>query len=318
VETIISAIVCTRNRGQLVEKAAASLLEQTLDKNLYEILIVDNNSSDDTKKIIKKLARNHKNLSYVFEPTLGIAAARNKGWPMAKGKYIAWLDDDAIASPNWLEMIVKRFDSLDETVGDVGGKIDPIWDVTPPSWLTPGMKRSLTILDWSDDPHVLKENEWLAAANIAHRKSMLERLQGFNPNLGRKGDVLLCSLENYIGMQMKKLGFKSFYDPAIHVWHFIPRERLQKEWFYKRSYWQGVSEAIIKIDIDQMSEEDRLNAAANFASKDLNPNGWLNHMLNETSEAPDVERKIWAFKKSGYMYGLLKGKGAGAHGTKIS
>lgn len=305
---IISAIICTRNRQHLAEKAVESLLEQTLDREQYEILVVDNHSTDDTKKIMKKMARNHANLTYVFESTLGIAAARNKGWPLAKGRYIAWLDDDAVASPNWLEMIVKRFESLDETVGDVGGKIDPIWEVPPPTWLTPGMKRSLTILDWSDTPHVLKNNEWLAAANIAHRKSVIRKLGGFNPRLGRKGDVLLCSLENYIAMQMKNIGLKSFYDPEIHVRHFIPKERLKKEWFYKRSFWQGVSEAIIKIDLEQLNAEQRLQAAAKYANKQFNPDGWLRHMLTETEAADDVERKIWAIKRSGYMYGLLRSK----------
>ncbi len=311
-DIIISAIICTRNRQHLLEKAVESLIGQTLDKNLYEILVVDNNSTDNTGKAVKKLSKNQPNLIYVFEPELGIAAARNKGWPMAKGKYIAWLDDDAVASPNWLEMIVKRFDGLDETIGDLGGKIDPIWEVPPPPWLTPGMKRSLTILDWSDTPHVLKENEWLAAANIAHRKSVIQRLQGFNPRLGRKGDVLLCSLENYIAMQMKKMGLKSYYDPAVHVRHFIPKERLQKEWFYKRSFWQGVSEAIIKTDLEQLSTGDRLRAAADYAAEQFNPEGWLRHMLTETEAAPDVEKKIWAIKRSGYMYGLLKGEKPGS------
>ena len=85
--TIISAVICTHNRQAFIEKAVQSLLDQTLDKNLYEIIVVDNNSNDNTAAIMKKIRAEQQNVTYIFEKNLGLSFARNAGWKNARGKY---------------------------------------------------------------------------------------------------------------------------------------------------------------------------------------------------------------------------------------
>ena len=124
----ISAVICTYNRADCLARAIKSLVNQTLPKENYEILIVDNASTDSTKDIIRREFSGVPNLSYFYEPVLGIARARNTGWNNAKGTYVCYLDDDAVASPEWLEKIIEVFRTTTLKIGCVGGRIDPVSD----------------------------------------------------------------------------------------------------------------------------------------------------------------------------------------------
>ena len=106
----ISAIICTFNREQYLHKAIQSLVEQTLEGELYEIIVVDNCSTDRTKQVVTEKFAHISNLRYLYELILGISQARNTGWQNARGEYIAYLDDNAIASPVPLEKIGVIFD----------------------------------------------------------------------------------------------------------------------------------------------------------------------------------------------------------------
>ena len=143
----ISAIICTHNRASYLIKAIQSLVNQTLDKSLYEIIIVDNGSTDDTKRIVSEEFASVRNLKYVYEPILGLSQARNTGWKNAKGKYVAYLDDDAIADSQWIEKILLTFNSVKPTHGALGGKVEPIWESPRPRWVSDSMLVAVTIVD---------------------------------------------------------------------------------------------------------------------------------------------------------------------------
>src|SRR3989337_3554689 len=105
---VISAIICTHNRVEYLTKAIQSLVDQNIPKSKYEIIVVDNCSTDSTREVVEKFS-SKSNIRYIYEPTLGANKARNTGWRNARGKYIAYLDDDAIASPVWLCRILQGF-----------------------------------------------------------------------------------------------------------------------------------------------------------------------------------------------------------------
>ena len=148
----ISAIICTHNRARYLRKALQSLAVQTVDSASYEILVIDNASTDETKRVVREEYAAVSNLGYLHEPVLGLARARNTGWTHAKGKYVAYLDDDAIACSNWLEGILEVFGSVTPTPGCVGGKIELIWEAPRPSWLSDEMVPFLSRLDLSESP----------------------------------------------------------------------------------------------------------------------------------------------------------------------
>jgi glycosyltransferase involved in cell wall biosynthesis len=315
---IISAVICTHNREKFIEKSITSLLQQDLDKDIYEIIVVDNRSTDTTAQIIKTMASRERNIKYIFEKNLGLSFARNAGWENTRGKYVAFLDDDAVASPAWLSNIVRCFRQNGDNIAITGGKVEPIWEVPPPPWLTPRLEAALAIIDWSELPQVINGNQWLAGVNVAYRKTILERFNGFNTELGRKGKKLLSMEEIFLRDQLAANGFKSFYDPKICVKHHIARSRLTKQWFFKRYFWQGVSEARHNLmsTFAGASFPTRLKLALSYFGKNflLLPARWLKSRNRRTGikESPGKRKKCTPFeftcfsiRKMGYIIGLL-------------
>jgi glucosyl-dolichyl phosphate glucuronosyltransferase len=247
----ISAIICTHNGHKTLKTAIQSLINQTLPKTDYEILVVDNASTDKTIEIVREF-ESEKNLKYIFEPCLGLSYARNTGCSKAVGEYIAYLDDDAIACPEWLQRILDAFRTVPQA-GAVGGKVDPIWEMKPPPWVDDLMKRFLSLLDWSDTPTILNDAQYLVGANISFPKDMLEKFSGFPTELGRKGKSLISNEEIELIKKIKNDGFVIFYDPEITVKHLIPSSRLSPIWFRKRFFTQGISDAILYMRIEKPS-----------------------------------------------------------------
>jgi glycosyltransferase involved in cell wall biosynthesis len=131
----ISATICTHNRAEYLGKALKSLSVQTLPAEDFEVLVVDNASTDDTAALVESVRPILPSLRYVFEGSLGLSRARNTAIREARGDYIAFLDDDAVAVSEWLEAILTAFDTVKPTPVCVGGRIEPIWEGARPSWL---------------------------------------------------------------------------------------------------------------------------------------------------------------------------------------
>lgn len=231
-----------------------SLAAQALAKSAYEIIVVDNASTDRTRDVVFTDFADIENLVYLYEPQLGLSKARNTGWLSAKGKYVAFLDDDATCRPDWLERIIDAFQSLPK-VGVVGGRVRPKWQIDPPGWLDKEMEKWVSAIDWSDKPVLLNDSQYLVGANIAYRSLFYDRLGGFCLNLGRKGNNLVSSEETDFSSKIKGLGYEIYYDPDIEVEHLIPRERVTAKYFIRRAYSQGISDAIV---ICQDSFPDRV------------------------------------------------------------
>ena len=242
----MSVIVCTHNRAGYLARALDSLGRQTLGRAGFEVLVVDNASADGTASVARERASG--NWRYIFEGELGLSAARNRGLREARGAIAAFMDDDAVAAPDWCARIVETFSELGEDVAAVGGAVDPIWEAAPPPWLSPKMKRSLTVIDWGDERRALRGGEWLAGTNVAYRRAVVVRAGGFATELGRKGSTLRSCEENHLHEILGRMGFRLFYDSKLRVGHrhHIPPQRLTKRWHLRRQYWQGVSRKILE------------------------------------------------------------------------
>jgi glycosyltransferase involved in cell wall biosynthesis len=303
----ISAIICTFNRAKYLRKAIQSLVEQTLDVGRYEILVVDNRSTDDTKRVVTEEFSHIANLRYFYEPIQGLSQARNTGWQNATGEYVAYLDDDAIASSQWLERILEVFETVTPKPGAVGGKIEPIWEAPRPSWLSDRLAGGLTILDVSETPIVLKNNQWLAGANIAYPKQILKAMNGFDVNLGRKGSKLLSCEESLLHDCLKNNGYQLYYHPTVAVRHHIPSSRLVKDWHLKRQYWNGISVSIVFLYQIKPSLLVRLRKARRYLTNEIFPllkKIWLLREQNNEDELFDLKCSL--VYKLGYLYGLLR------------
>ena len=240
----ISAIIATRNRASYLRKAVESLVHQTLDPDLYEIIVVDNGSQDNTKQVVEEFAF-VPNLHYFFEPVPGCSRARNTGWRNAQGQIIAFMDDDAIAHPEWLARYIEAFDHYGASVGSIGGKVELIWEVPKPDWLSTRLLGILSVYHYSDAMVVLDTDQWLSICNLAYPIEVLKKANGLREDLGRQGNNLRAGAENFLRQQTDEWGLITVYHPDILVQHHIPLSRLTKKWFKNAAFWQGKSDAIM-------------------------------------------------------------------------
>lgn len=260
----VSAVICTLNRADYLRKALQSLVDQTLNVNHYEILVIDNCSTDGTKQIVTEEFSHVPNLRYCYEAKLGLSQARNTGWKQAQGEYIAYLDDDAVASAQWLEKILESFTAVTPQPGVVGGKVEPIWEAERPAWLSDKFLAYLSLIDLSDHPRFLNSNEILVGANIAFPKLLLENLGGFAAKLGRTGNSLLSCEEVALIEQIAERGLQRFYHPDASVGHHVHASRISANWFRKRFFWQGVSDAIVQIELKSLTRLGRIRLITQY------------------------------------------------------
>lgn len=242
----ISAVVCTFNRAAYLAKAVESLINQTYPREHYEIIVVDNGSTDNTRDVVEQFGQSAR-IKYIYEPIKGLSQARNTGWQAAGGEYIAYLDDDAIASPQWLEKMMVAFETVRPAPASVGGKVAPIWESERPAWLTEDMLTAYAIIDWGNQARFFKPSnpEHHVGCNVAYTREVLQKCGGFNVNLGRKGKNLLSNDENLIKKYIDSHGLGIYYDPEIFVKHLVPKERLTRRFMLRRHLWQGVSDVVL-------------------------------------------------------------------------
>ncbi|MFN3530985.1 MAG: glycosyltransferase family 2 protein [Candidatus Brocadia sp.] len=303
---LISAIICTHNRATYLTKAIQSLIDQRMSKDKYEIIIVDNSSTDSTKEAVAQFSGKN-NIRYIYESTLGLSFARNTGWRNARGRYVAYLDDDAIACPGWLDKISEVFETVTPRPGCVGGRVEPIWESSRPGWLSDWLLHGLTIIDWKT-PHVLTNlsAEWLVGANIAFPVEILQCVGGFTSSLDRVGNNLLSSGDVFLEKKIMKMGYSCFYHPDIAIGHHIFESRLSQSWFIRRYYWQGVSDAVMQLLQERPSPLKRLRFAFSLAKILFESREKVMTLLLPTTDPDRFTQKCFAFITLGHIYGLLR------------
>ena len=304
----ISAIICTHNRAGYLSKALQSLVNQSLPKEQFEILVVDNKSTDNTRQVVCEEFAFVPNLRYFYEPIIGLSQARNTGWCNASGEYVAYLDDDAIACPQWLEKILDAFSKVVPQPGGVGGKVEPIWEVPRPDWLPDPLLPYLTIVDWSEVPTTLDDWRYIAGANMAYPKLLLEAIGGFQAELGRQGNQLQSSDEICVRDWIRSRGYKIYYDPEIAVKHHVPASRLTQVWFIQRLYWQGISDAYLLRYQESPSVFKRLSLSFDKLKNFLKSPKNLAYLFLPTKNPSRLLNKCSVLSEIGYIFGMLNQK----------
>jgi glycosyltransferase involved in cell wall biosynthesis len=247
----ISVIICTLNRAERLTAAVDSLLAQSYDMSGLEIIIVDNNSEDSTPEVCSRIIKSsgQAGIKYFLEQKRGLSHARNRGIREASGEIVAFIDDDAVAHPDWLKNIERAFQ--DATVFAVGGKVLPVFELPRPDWLYRGIDSILTILDLGNEPRRFDyPHSSPCGANIAFRKAVFDRAGCFDPALGRAGERLLGADETDLYIRMKLKGLACVYCPECIVHHHVPKGRLTKSYVRKRFFYQAASAAYVSLKYD--------------------------------------------------------------------
>jgi glycosyltransferase involved in cell wall biosynthesis len=242
---VISVAICTYNNAAKLAVALESLKDMACPPGLdYEILVIDNNSSDETKDVVEQYRHVWgPRLRYVFEPNQGLSHARNRAMKEAAGDILSYIDDDIKADAHWLSAVAGAFERYADAAV-VGGRSYLLFPSNPPVWLSDKCQLLLSRLDYGDEAIVGTEED-LFGLNFSVRKAWLERVGGFNTSLGRCGRSLLSGEESDLLKRIRALGGIAVYEPAAVVGHIVPPERMRIRWFLMRFLSAGKNNVVM-------------------------------------------------------------------------
>jgi glycosyltransferase involved in cell wall biosynthesis len=310
----IALSICTYSRYDLLPKAIASAVSQTLPAANFEIIIVDNSPDHDNAEAYGNTLTDIENLTYVVEETSGLSNARNVAARIAQAPIIAYLDDDAVATTHWAEEILAAFAAFGPRTSIVGGRVEPIWEAPRPPWLHDSLLASLSVVDWGgESARLAAQHEWLVGANIAFRVEAIRRYGGFSTNLGRKGSggALMSNEESQLVEKIRAMGELVVYAPKASVGHLVESKRLRRSWFRKRMAWQAVSDFTLDPAASIADARKQWDQVARYFNRAPPLERTMRGLYYETDD-PDVFR--WQI---GAIYSATLAMLAGFEGVEV-
>ena len=235
----ISAVICSYNRSRFIIQAVDSIFSQDFDKSRYEVIVVDNNSTEDVLGVLQQYQQQHPdyNFRYFTEPQQGVAHTRTRCAQEAKGEIIAYLDDDSEAQSGWLSSIASFFDQHPQ-VYSVGGKIVPYFLTDIPDWYSKYFFGLVGNFDLGNQTKQLTGEKYPCGANMAFRKKVFDEIGYFNALLGRSGTGLLATEEKDIYKRVLAAGHEVYYLPHVWVKHAVEANKFDAD--YVRRHSRGI------------------------------------------------------------------------------
>jgi glycosyltransferase involved in cell wall biosynthesis len=232
---LLSIVVCTYNRAEILTGCLKSLSEQIAPSEYFEIIVVDNNSTDTTQKVVEFFCKKYNNFRLVKEYKQGLSHARNRGWQDAKGEYVAYLDDDALAPSDWVCRI-KSFIDRRPAISAFGGPYVAYSLVPIPDWFPPEYgNHSLG----EEERPIVAGNEWINGTNMILKKQLLHDLDGFDHNLGMTGSSISYGEEINFFVKLNDRKIVIYYVPNIIVKHLVAEYKMDIFWLFKSAYKVG-------------------------------------------------------------------------------
>ena len=232
---ILSIIICSYNRASYISDALTSLYNQSSELDNFEVIIVDNNSTDNTKEVyaIWRQTNTNGQFSFISETKQGASFARNTGATIAKGEWVCFMDDDAVATPNYVENILKHIQNKPDAVG-FGGRIIPKYIPSEPKWMSYYVSSLVGNFDYAPIACAFENGKYPLESNMIVKKSVYDQIGGFNVNLpGVVGTLRIGGEGKELFYKILALGHIIYYDPAICVHHVVEVKKLTSEYMYR-------------------------------------------------------------------------------------
>ena len=231
----LSIIICSYNRASYIEAAFDSLYNQSSGLESFETIIVDNNSTDNTSEVFKNWRASHTNgsFTYLTESKQGASFARNTGAASAKGQWLCFMDDDAIANKDYVENIIKHIETKPDAIG-FGGRIIPKYIPSEPKWMSYYVSSLVGNFDYAPEACAFENGKYPIESNMILKKSAFELVGGFNEAIpGVAGTLRIGGEGKELFYKVIALGEKIYYDPSICVYHVVEVKKLTPEYLYR-------------------------------------------------------------------------------------
>jgi glucosyl-dolichyl phosphate glucuronosyltransferase len=245
----LTVCICTRDRPRYVRDCLDGLRSQTVSRDSFTILLVDSASSPAAAVELADLAAEH-DARLIRLEQMGISLARNAGAWATRTQFIAYIDDDAIPAPDWVETILDAIVKPGRRPAVIGGRILPKWEAPLPSWWPASLRGVLSIIEHEGAGEyrtvaVPQGLEPYGANMVIHVLSLLAA-GGFGGAVGRYGNSLLSDEEVQLAWMLQDAGYSVRYDSRITVYHQIQARRMEPAWLLSRLYWQGASTVLTR------------------------------------------------------------------------
>lgn len=252
----LSLIIATYNRAQSLLRTLRSVVSQSAAPELWECIVVNNNSTDNTAEVFACFATENQgfDLKMVTETKQGLSNARNAGITASKGEYVAIVDDDETLESSYIESYIEFFDSF-PTAMAAGGAVRAEYESHRPRWMSHYTERMIANpIDLDVVVTLFPSSRVPAGGNMAFRREIFDRVGLFNPRLGRNGQSLIGGEENDLFARLRAAGELLYFVPNAAIYHHIPDAKLTDEYFDRLSYNVGRSKALRAQSDEELSE----------------------------------------------------------------
>jgi glycosyltransferase involved in cell wall biosynthesis len=245
VQVEASVLICTFNRAEDLKRTLKSLA-RTQARFSWDVIVVDNNSNDATADVVQACAREFPvPVHYLFEGRQGKSNALNTGMNRARANIIVFTDDDVEVPESWLEAAVRPLLNRRD-IDYTGGPVLPAWGAPRPAWLDEkgNLGGTIAVKDHGTAPFIFEDlRKTPLGVNMAVRRSLIEGIGGFRPDLGRNGRSLLGQEQAEFFYRSRRAGARGLYVPEMWLTHAVPAARLTREYFRRWWFWKGISHA---------------------------------------------------------------------------
>ncbi len=246
----LSVCICTHERPGYLRACLESLRAQSIGTAAFEVVVVDSASSPAAAAQLREVVAAMPNARLIRVEEPGASLARNLGIEACQGSHIAFLDDDAVAAPDWLERILQVLTEPGTPPAVVGGRVLPRWEAPLPRWWPHSLRGVLSIIEFegrgeyrtAELPRTLEPY----SVNMVVSRAAVMAVGSFDAKLGRVGTRLLSDEDVHLAWKLQDAGYSARYDSRVVVYHQIQAPRLRPEWLLDRLYWQGASTVLTR------------------------------------------------------------------------
>ena len=219
-KTKVTLIICTYNRGFLLTETLPTIFDQDISPDLYEVLIVNNNSNDNTAAILHEFQNQYSNIRIIDETKQGLSHAKNTGMVAANTDWIVYLDDDAKVPKDFVRKAVQNIDNSDYRC--FGGVYLPWYKFGKPKWFRD---------EYSSNKNKLNlfgtlNNDFISGGIMAIKKNLLLKYDGFSTEIGMEGNIIAYGEETLLQIQLRQDGVEIGYDPNWIMYHVVSDYKL--------------------------------------------------------------------------------------------
>lgn len=240
----LSLVIATYNRAEQLMVTLGSVAVQNAEAESWECIVVDNNSSDNTRERVEAFKSEHNslNIRYIFEQNQGLSYARNAGIMASRGDIVAFIDDDERIVADFVSAYIDLFDQHPDAMA-AGGEIIAEYPTGRPRWMSRYTERPIANpMSFGDRVKLFPSSRIPGGGNMAMRRRVFDSIGMFNTSLGRTGKRLLGGEESDLFERIVKHEYRVYYAPRAVMYHIIPKEKLSRDYFVRLATNTGISQ----------------------------------------------------------------------------